>query len=84
MALQLNFTISSGLTCSNAYARAEQIHLNKTGATVAVRIYKEPTGLPSFHSQTFEFPYEIEGNNPIKQAYLHLKTLPEFADAIDC
>ena len=28
--------------------------------------------------------YVLDGPNPIKQAYLHLKTLPEFADAIDC
>jgi hypothetical protein len=29
-------------------------------------------------------PYDIEGDNPIKQAYEHLKTLPEFEGAIDC
>jgi len=28
--------------------------------------------------------YDLDGENPIKQAYIHLKTLPEFADAVDC
>jgi hypothetical protein len=28
--------------------------------------------------------YDIDGDNPIAQAYLHLKTLPEFAGATDC
>lgn len=35
-------------------------------------------------SKAFDFSVDLEGPNPIKQAYLHLKTLPEFADAIDC
>jgi hypothetical protein len=30
------------------------------------------------------FQYDITGENPIKQAYLYLKTLPEFATATDC
>jgi hypothetical protein len=33
---------------------------------------------------SFEIPYSIDGTNPIKQAYEHLKTLPEFAGAVDC
>jgi hypothetical protein len=28
--------------------------------------------------------YDIDGENPVRQAYLHLKTLPEFAGATDC
>lgn len=30
------------------------------------------------------FEPTLEGGNYIKQAYEHLKTLPEFADAVDC
>jgi hypothetical protein len=26
----------------------------------------------------------LDGDNSIRQAYLHLKTLPEFANAVDC
>lgn len=36
--------------------------------------------------RTYQFDADLtdESANHIKQAYLHLKTLPEFADAIDC
>ena len=37
-----------------------------------------------FGSKEYEFPVNLDGPNPIKQAYLHLKTLPEFSDATDC
>jgi len=33
---------------------------------------------------TYEFAPLMEGGNFIKQAYEHLKTLPEFAGANDC
>ena len=46
----------------------------------------------NFKNDTFEFnkqyelPISIEDNaaNFIKQVYQHLKTLPEFAEAVDC
>jgi hypothetical protein len=30
------------------------------------------------------FDHNVNGPNVVKQAYEHLKTLPEFANAIDC
>lgn len=36
------------------------------------------------HSTNYVFEPELDGDNFIKQAYEHLKTLPEFADAVDC
>jgi hypothetical protein len=33
---------------------------------------------------TYVCDLNIDGDNPIRQAYLHLKTLPEFANAVDC
>ena len=32
----------------------------------------------------YEFTPNMEGPNFIKQAYVYLKTLPEFAGAVDC
>lgn len=32
----------------------------------------------------YDFVPSMEGPNYIKQAYLHLKTLPEFEGAVDC
>lgn len=34
--------------------------------------------------QNYNFTPDLDGHNFIKQAYLHLKTLPEFGGAIDC
>lgn len=35
-------------------------------------------------SQSFRFSLDLNGANFIRQAYEHLKTLPEFAGATDC
>jgi hypothetical protein len=35
-------------------------------------------------NKTYEFSPDMNGKNFIAQAYEHLKTLPEFAGAIDC
>lgn len=32
---------------------------------------------------TMSAPYDLDGPNPLAQAYEHLKTLPEFAGAVD-
>ena len=34
--------------------------------------------------RSYDFAIDLDGPNFIKQAYEHLKTLPEFEDAIDC
>jgi hypothetical protein len=82
MALTKNVTTNKGLTCTGAYIRAEQISLNKSGMTVGVSFKVDADSEP-FEEKTFEIPYVMTGENPIKQAYIHLKTLPEFADATD-
>lgn len=35
-------------------------------------------------TKTYEFSPDMNGKNFIAQAYEHLKTLPEFAGAVDC
>jgi hypothetical protein len=42
------------------------------------------SGDTQVYVQDHAFKLDLEGPNPIKQAYLHLKTLPEFSDAVDC
>jgi len=34
--------------------------------------------------KSYDFPVNLDGENFIKQAYKHLKTLPEFSGATDC
>jgi hypothetical protein len=47
------------------------------------RIFKAQNGIQLKEFLT-EFPLDLDGPNPIKQAYQFLKTLPEFFDATDC
>lgn len=84
MALKKTITSSFGFEAVNAYHRVEAVMLeNKDKINFYVRSYKE-NGLPFFTEQVLSCEYNIAGDNPIRQAYLHLKTLPEFADAMDC
>lgn len=71
------------LVCKTAYWRVDQLAGNKAGMTITVNAYSEPSGLLLSSKQCFFVP-ELNTDNFIKQAYLHLKTLPEFSDAVDC
>jgi len=84
MALKLTKTTESGLEVKDAYVRVEQITLRgKENISFQVKAYKNKD-LPSFEENFYGCAYDINGENPIKQAYLHLKSLPEFAGAVDC
>jgi hypothetical protein len=86
MALTNTFKISEGLLVSNAYIRVNSVTIVReepTGATVNVYTDSQSTEQP-IKSLCYRFNYDINGANAVEQAYLHLKTLPEFADATDC
>ena len=74
---------SFGVELPNAYWRIELASVTKTQMQVKLRVYNTPD-LPAFGEEDHTAPYDIEGENPIKQAYVYLKSLPEFADVIDC
>jgi len=83
MALQKTVTTAHGIEVNNAYHRVENLSLpEKTRMTFVVRSKVDPKK-PAFSSKEFSFAYDIDGQNPIKQAYEYLKTLPEFAGATD-
>lgn len=85
MALQKTVTTPYGIEVIDAYHRIECVQIvNKTSIVYHVRTYKDNTGLPFFNEVVLESYYDINGDNPIAQAYAHLKTLPEYADAVDC
>lgn len=65
----------------NVYIKIETLDLNKISGKANLS-YKNQENLIRYNQ--IQFGYDINGENPIKQAYLHLKTLPEFADAVDC
>lgn len=84
MALAKTSTSSFGFEAVNAYHRVEAVFLeSKNKINFHVRSYKE-VGMPFFAEQVLSCAYDITGENPVKQAYVHLKTLPEFAGSVDC
>ena len=84
MALEKTVTTPHGFMAINAYHRVEGTQVSKDKMTFSVRSYKDNSGLPHFGDSSFNCVYNIAGDNPIKQAYAHLKTLEEFAGAVDC
>ena len=85
MALSRTISTDWGITVSGSYCRVEAVSLtSKDRISFHARSYTASEGVPFFAETRVDCPYEINGENPIKQAYEHLKSLPEFADAVDC
>jgi hypothetical protein len=84
MALKKTVITVHGFAANDAYHRVEGTQVSKDTMKFQVRSYKDNSGLPHFADASFGCAYDIAGDNPIKQAYEHLKTLPEFAGATDC
>jgi hypothetical protein len=83
MALKKNEPTQFGFDVPNAYQRVENIKLRKTCMDFQVSVYSDVTKT-AFNYKSYACAYDIDGANPIAQAYAHLKTLPEFAGAVDC
>ena len=84
MALQKTTKTPHGFDAIGAYHRVEGVTLNsKVSINFRLRSYKKPE-CEAFADAGFGCDYDMDGANPIAQAYEHLKTLPEFADAVDC
>ena len=81
--LQLTDNFDETITFQNAYIRVELVSATKTCCFVTYKIFREKAG-QELQQKFTDFNVNFDGPNPIKQAYLHLKTLPEFADAVDC
>jgi len=89
MALQKTIQTNHGLTVNNAYIKVHEISGNKNTINIRVRAYASQnasgSGLLYLEEWLYNFYPSIADDTPnfIKQAYLYLKTLPEFKDAID-
>ena len=87
MALKKTVNTRFGIKIEDAYVKVTEIHrLNKQSGFAIVSSYVDANKSADlfFEQSGIDFPYDLNGNNPIKQAYEHIKTIPEFADAIDC
>jgi hypothetical protein len=84
MALQKSIESKFGITISDAYIRVESISFDAAKAMqFFVRIYAKQNYL-ALSEQQVVIAYDMNGANPYTQAYIYLKTLPEFANAVDC
>jgi len=84
MALKKDVVLENGIEVDAAYIKVGTVSvIAKTKMSFSV-FYSVDAQKSSFKESAFERPYILDGENPIKQAYEHLKTLPEFAGATDC
>jgi hypothetical protein len=86
MALQKTLKINTfgkDIEFQNSYIKVDQVISTKNISQVIVEAYdeKKENKIQNFY---YKFIPNLDGDNFIKQAYLHLKTLPEFAGAVDC
>lgn len=65
----------------NSYIKVFNVNGNKNNIEFIISYLNDDTEIGT---KKFNFIPTLDGDNFIKQAYLYLKTLPEFADAVDC
>lgn len=87
MALQKNLSKKAyGQTVSieNAYIKVMEIKGGKTSMRAKVMSFaSSDANSPEIDTAFYRFTPDLNGENFIRQAYLFLKTLPEFANAED-
>jgi hypothetical protein len=71
------------ITFQDAYIKVTIAGGSKDRVTASVSFFDQANG-NVFKQDVVEFTPSMEGGNFIKQAYEHLKTLEEFAGAVDC
>jgi hypothetical protein len=77
-------TLNGETVYAEAYWQVSGVSVAKTGGTAHLIVYLDSSKNSAVENKFIEFNYDINGENPIKQAYKHLKALPEFANAVDC
>lgn len=88
MALSMNVVRNvplAGDIAVDAYIRVESLLMTKASASaVALWRHNDGDGI-SFDRTEFDFAPDLASpDNAIRQAYIHLKSMPEFAGATDC
>jgi hypothetical protein len=84
MALKKTVQTVHGIEVKDAYHRVEGVQISgKNNIKFQVRTSVNGV-MPHFKDTTYECTYDINGTNPIAQAYKHIKTVSEFSGAEDC
>lgn len=92
MAIKKSITTDALVSVENAYHRVEGIvHPTKETMKFHLRSYVLKNSIDEetphdvfFYEQVISCSFDMSGSSAWEQAYAHLKTLPEYADAIDC
>jgi hypothetical protein len=89
MALTATLTLTDNfgvdVTLTDLYVRVDRVDGNKEGILATTGLYKgNGTELVSTSTYLFKPSVKDGAVNFIAQSYQHLKTLPEFANAVDC
>ncbi len=86
MALRKTIDTAFGVSVPDAYHRVEAVVLtHKDRMNFHVRGYVNAEVDPFFmETVLMGIGYDLDGPNPIQQAYEYAKTLAEFSGAIDC
>jgi hypothetical protein len=75
-----NFGKEVELDC---YIKVAAVNATKDESLASVAFMDGAEGRLYF-SDVYKFQIDLQGGNPLEQAYKHIKTLPEFAGAVDC
>lgn len=72
-----------GLSVPSAYFRVWNVAISGSKMTFGIGMHAGPSD-EMLDSTAHECAYDLSGPNPIAQAYIHIKSLPEFSGATDC
>lgn len=81
MALSKNMEFS-GIQVQGAYIKVENVTVEKDSMAATV-IWRASSNSAPLKNKTYGLVYDINGKNPLAQAYDKLKALPEFAGSSD-
>lgn len=68
----------------SAYHRVGTLAGDKYGINFKLDVFEAKEAKEPLYTIGYSFAPKMDGDNFIKQAYDHLKTLPEFSGATDC
>ena len=89
MALTKPVALPTGIGIPNAYVRIDELQIKRFGSrrtmTFLLYVYvdKNAKMLPA-DIQQFSIDFDMDGPNPFAQAYAYVKSLPDYAGAVDC
>ena len=78
--------IEKEITLKDTYACVGHLEGDKNKQKINLVFYKDNTKSKVLECKKYSFAPSVENGaeNFVRQAYCYLKTLPEFADAVDC